>query len=167
MLDVDFTEENEQFAETLVSEMVSNLTRSGRRVTGKTIDSIKQSVSRTGFIIYAAHHILTLDTGRRPTKSTTKGTPSLRDILLQWIKDRGIVPKVPDGKAIKDYHYRGLAYVMARKIHNEGNLIWRTQRPTGDILNVLSEKRIDAYIGTFSRKFMDSIRSELIAELNK
>ena len=158
---LDFTEESEQFATTLREEVIRNLLRSGRKVTGKTLESITQDITLTGFIIYAAEYIMVLDTGRSPTRSDKAGTPTLREILLQWIKDRGIIPN----EGTKDENYKGLAYVMARKIHNEGSLIYRTG-PTGDILNVLTENRIDAFIGTFSTKFMAYVRSEILEQFN-
>lgn len=166
--ELDFSEELIQLSGTIQGEIISRMIKEGQRVTGKTIDSITVDNRPTGFTIWSAPYIMALDTGRGPSKGGPAGDPPLKELILEWIKNKGIVPKATrkDG-VVMDYNYRGLAFAITRRIHEQGNLIFRLQKPTGIITGVITEERIDAFIGTFSRKFMDFVRSEILESIKR
>lgn len=162
----DFSEELKQFSSTLIGEITANMLRNGQNVTGKTLKSIEDTHTKTGFTILANKYIMSLDTGRGPSKGPA-GQPTLKEAILAWIYAKGIKPMGNKDGTVKDYHYRGLAYIIAQRIHIEGNWIYRNSKPTGIITKVLTEPRIEAFIGVFSNKFLSYVKSEILAELNK
>lgn len=168
MLGPDYTEELIQFSSTIQGEIISRMIASNQRVTGKTISSIEDEIRPTGVTIYAAPYIMVLDTGRGPTRQGNDGGPKLIDIIEQWIRDRGLIPTPTrkDGQ-IMDYNYRGMAFAISRRIHEFGSKLFNPGPPTGNILGVITDDRIDAFIGTFSKKFMDFVNSEIISSLEK
>lgn len=162
MLNLDFKEELTQLSSSLVGEIISRMISNGQRVTGKTIDSIEPEVRPTGFTIWSADYIMTLDTGRGPTQNGNGGGQTLQRIILQWIFAKGIEPEGNKNGEVKYYHYIGLAYVIARRIHQEGNLIHRLNKPTGVVTSVITDTRIDAFIGTFGPKFLSYVQTEIL-----
>jgi hypothetical protein len=110
---------------------------------------------------------MALDTGRGPSQKGNSGGQTLQSIILRWIFAKGIKPKGNTKGEIKYYHYIGLAYVIARRIHQEGNMIYRLQKPTGIITSVITDKRIDAFIGTFGSKFLSFVQSEILQGFDK
>lgn len=77
--------------------------------------------------------------GRPPTGAgATKGTPTFREAILRWVESEGIgEPK--DRKSI--------AYLISRKIHRSGDMLFRGEKtlkpPTGVLTNVLNDGRIE------------------------
>jgi hypothetical protein len=110
---------------------------------GNLAASLRVAVSETatGFqlLLYGASYALALEYGRKPGKF-----PPLVSIQ-QWIETRGIVPapdangktiqyKAPEGK-----DYSSLAFLIARKIANNGSTIYRLGQPTGLFGEVIGE----------------------------
>lgn len=117
----------EAIAERLVFEIkariktarISNFGKSTVDASGELYRSIRSELTDTGFVIYAKEYAYYLEYGRGPTRNSGDGT--LRDRILQWIKDKGITPREgTDEKA-----YKSLAYVITRKIHREGTTIYK------------------------------------------
>jgi hypothetical protein len=92
---------------------IDEYNRSGRRASGRmeretdivVLDERHQQ-------IVTSKYIGALVGGRKPTSTTTKGSPTLREVILEWIDDKGITPK--DGTK------ESLSYAIAQKIHKDG-----------------------------------------------
>lgn len=101
---------------------------------------VEVSESATGYrlLLYAASYALSLEYGRKPG-----AFPPLKAIQA-WIETRGIVPspdangRAPSVKA-NDKGYSSLAYLIARKIANNGTEIYRLGQPTGLFGEVIGE----------------------------
>lgn len=82
------------------------------------------------------NYIWTLEHGRGPTsEGAKKGNPTLRESILLWIKQRGIVPI--------DISQKSLAYLIARRIHKEGSLLYRQGGNSGIISEIQTRAWID------------------------
>jgi hypothetical protein len=103
---------------------------------GKLVDSIRYEIENGDTLkVYAAQYIGALQFGRKPTSTTTASDPTLRESIRTWIDVKGIEP---NDKISKD----SLAYLIARKIHNEGTIIYqKTQGGNSGLLDdVLNEQ---------------------------
>jgi len=61
----------------------------------------------------------TLDKGRGATKGG--GTGELKESIFEWLKQPNVLARLKGAdKQLSDYERRGLAYVIARKIHRDG-----------------------------------------------
>jgi hypothetical protein len=162
------------FGERIVEEVKraisnKNLTGYGPSIaSGKLLDSIRFEVSDNELRVLSKSYISFLQYGRGPSKSGVTGSgKTLKEVIRQWIDDKGITP---DGKTSKD----SLAYLIARKIHNEGNSIYRkfggqssgllddvfTDQLVIDIENSL----ILAYVGFIRSDIMRNVPNEMKAK---
>ena len=105
----------------IITDAKNNLKSGGAIATGKLLNSLKgEEKIFPGMIqmeINGEHYWYWRDKGRGPTKAGSSGRP-LRELLIPWIKAKGIVPRdLVTGELIS---IKGLAYIIAKKIHREG-----------------------------------------------
>ena len=104
--------------------------------------------------LIAPGSILTLIYGRKPGKF-----PNLTAIE-QWIADKGIVPR-PDknGKSIST---KSLAFLIGRKIANDGNTVFTQGPPSKLFADILSGPNVSAAIKTrIIPLLVEQVRSEI------
>jgi len=163
-----------EFGQKLVDEIKfalanKNLTGYGPSIaTGNLSKSIRYEVHDNELQVLASNYIEFLQYGRRPTSGSGSGNGRpLREIIREWIDVKGIVP---DGKTSKD----SLAYLIARKIHNEGTTIYRKNNggPSGlldeiindDIIKELEKVLIFAYTQVIKSEIMRVVPKEMQKE---
>lgn len=95
----------------LRQRIIDNHIRAKQRASGRTIESLKVVVDDNHGILYGRQAFDVLETGRRPGK-VPKG---FYQIIQQWVKDKNIQVEKP----------KSFAYLVARKIANEGTELFR------------------------------------------
>lgn len=126
------------------------------RASGKTERELSFEADEELFILFGPGHIFMLEFGRGPSKGAGQGE-SLKDRIRHWIDDKGIKP---DGIS-KD----SLAFLIARKIHREGTLLYQTKQQSGILSNVINEQRINQLAQELLEPFSANVVSTLIADL--
>ncbi len=84
---------------------------------------------------------------------------SLQDIIREWIDAKAITPQ--------GITKNSLAFLIARKIHNEGTLLFQRGGKSGVISLSITQDRIDAFIDTFAKKYTSQVKSEALTEFYK
>jgi hypothetical protein len=110
---------NKEEAKKVISEelnalrqrIIDNHIRAKQRASGRTIESLKVVVDDNHGILYGRQAFDVLETGRRPGK-VPKG---FYQIIQQWVEDKKIQVEKP----------KSFAYLVARKIANEGTELFR------------------------------------------
>lgn len=97
--------------EKLKRRIVENHIRAGQRASGRTIASMRVEVDDEAGILFGRQAFATLEFGRKPGK-VPKG---FYQIIQQWVIDKGIQVEKP----------KSFAYLVARKIANEGTELYR------------------------------------------
>lgn len=97
--------------EVLKERIVANHRAACQVASGRTIESMKVERTEDGGILWGRNAFGTLETGRKPGK-VPKG---FSDIILQWMEDKGI----------KANHPKSFAFLVARKISEEGTKLFR------------------------------------------
>ena len=132
------------------SKIIVNYDRDNMRASGNFARSletdVKESQGRVIGVMVGAHHSLFVDQGRRAGKR-----PPI-SAILQWIEDKRIVPK--------DISKPSLAFLIARKIGNEG---WKPKNrfPNGVISSVINEVEINKLLVSLSKVGAANIKSEI------
>ena len=97
--------------ETLRKRIIENHEQAGQVASGRTRDSLRVELSEDGGALWGRKAFAVLETGRKPGR-VPKG---FRDIILQWVIDKGVTVKNP----------KSFAFLVARKIAREGSLLYR------------------------------------------
>jgi len=125
--------------------------------TGETKNSLAYRIDAEGLTIYSSKKFFTVvETGRGPTKpGAAAGSPTVRENIEGWIKAKGITP---NGISIKS-----LAYLISRKIHEEGSLLYRQGGKSGVISNVINDKAIkEKLTDVLTDTFRDYVINEFV-----
>lgn len=97
--------------EALKQKVIENQKNSGLVASGRTIASMKVEVTEDGGVLWGRSPFGTLETGRKPGKVPA----GFWKIIRQWMDDKGIQVQKPDS----------FAFLVARKIANEGTQLFR------------------------------------------
>ena len=101
--------------------------------TGEAAASLRWKIEEGNLVIYSTmpgfNYIMTLETGRGPTKNGNSGGPTLKDRILVWMQQRGIVPR--------DITQESLAFLIARRQHREGSKVYREYTAKGKTTGIL------------------------------
>lgn len=111
----------------LRQRIIANHEAAGQVASGRTRDSLKVEMTGEGGILWGRQAFGVLETGRKPGK-VPKG---FYGIILQWVKDKGIQVEKP----------KSFAYLVARKIANEGTRLYRSGQKE-DIYSTEVEKTV-------------------------
>lgn len=130
--------------------------------TSVALKSLRYKLEGDHLVIYSTmvgyNYIMTLEHGRGPTKKdATAGNPTLREEILNWIKQRGIQPT--------EITQESLAYLIARKIHREGTQVYQDYTLNGKGTGILSD-----IIGSpdyYRKNILQPMRDQLEATLRK
>lgn len=157
MASVDITarEVFEQFSGSAIAEIQGRMGSSGANASGNTSRSLRREVAEDELTIFGSEVFKYVEGGRGPSRKRGGSQESLRDRIKQWIKDKGIQP---DDGMTED----SLAFLIARKIHNEGTLIYRTNNPRDIFSSVLDEKKINSLVLVISDSVNNQITSDIV-----
>ena len=149
----------EDFDKKLISDLKKSLDAAGTTASGKTKESIYSVQVPGSYKLWGRPFIFGLEYGRK--KTTGGGNGSLKGIILKWINDKGIIPRDNISK-------NTLAFLIARKIHREGDLLHRTGRnfrgmnkPTGIINSIINDGRINELSKRLILDFVKSAKQEI------
>lgn len=118
-------------------------------VTGTMSQSLGYRIDEDGLTIFSTEKYFTvLETGRKPGKR-----PPI-SVIEQWIKDKPIA---------SDINPRSLAFLIARKIGEEGSLLYRQGGNSGVISDFINETKIqEDLINLLTDSFRDYVVNEFI-----
>jgi hypothetical protein len=118
-------------------------------VTGESAASLGYRIDAEGLTIFSSMKYFTvLETGRKPGKR-----PPI-SVIEQWIKDKPIA---------SDISTRSLAFLIARKIGEEGSLLYRQGGKSGVISDNINDKAVkEGLVDILSDTFRDYIINEFV-----
>ena len=143
-------EEVQKWLDDSKAKIIANYNRDNMRASGSFEKSLRNEIKETPGRVIAtmvgAHHSLFVDQGRNAGKR-----PPI-SAILKWIDDKRIVPK--------DISKPSLAFLIARKIGNEG---WKPKNsyPNGVISSVINQNEIDKLLISLSKVEKTNIRTEI------
>jgi hypothetical protein len=153
-LDIDLIN---SFGKKLLEDTKQSLDSNGSTASGKTKDSLWYEVTPNRFKFWGRPFINTLEVGRRPTSAGGDG--SLKRAIRQWIDDKGIIAN----GISKD----SLAFLIARKIHREGDLLFNganfqgKTKPTQIIYGVINDGRLNQLKSSLLFDVVTQVKKEI------
>lgn len=97
-----------------------NLDTTGTNASGRTSQSLTVEVDGNTGVLYGRQAFGTVETGRKPGRVPY----NFRDIIYQWMQDKDVHAKA-EGRRSQESADRSMAYIIARKIANEGSKLYR------------------------------------------
>jgi hypothetical protein len=136
------------FAEETIAGIKSRIPN----VTGQSAESLGYRIVGTELTIFSTMKYFTvLETGRKPGKR-----PPI-SVIEQWIKDK---PIIPDGISTKS-----LAFLIAKKIGEEGSLLHREGGKSGVISQSINDQVIkEKLTDVLTDKFRDYVINEFVTQ---
>ena len=140
MLSTDIIVKN--FAEQIIAGIKGNIrnksvTQYGAmNASGSMADSLGYKWDGKKLVIFSSEKYFTvLETGRKPSKGGGSSSgESLKDKIEQWIEQKPVI--------LRDITKKSLAYLIARKIHKEGSLLYRKGGNSGVISDYINQKYV-------------------------
>jgi hypothetical protein len=126
---------------------------------GKTERALSTNSGDDFLELLGPAHAQALISGRKPTSSGAQANePRLHEILAQWAKDKGLVPK-------RNQTYEQLGRALAYRIHREGTGLYRAGGDSGIFQSVLTRQFLDKLLAQVAAGEMVAISSALTQAL--
>lgn len=162
--------------DSFIKKVVENHLRAGQKASGRTMQSIKKSITDEGGVVFARAYFGVLETGRKPGPIPK----DFRSVIRQWMRDKGIsadpIPYIrkPSRKWQPKYspQERGdlsLAGAIAYRIRKEGTRLYRSGGRADIYSNEIPktvENILDRIMAVFE-KDVESININSINENNR
>lgn len=140
--------------EKIRQELIQKHLQLGMKASGSWISSVEVNVNRLNGNILANAYTEQLVNGRPPTTTSSPSSPTLREVIEQWIIDKGISPIESEMKIST------LAFLIARKIHREGTKYFK-QGGTDLVESVITPARIQQIIDSVTEFYVSDVVSEI------
>lgn len=151
----------QNFNKEAIEEMRTQLDRNKITASGTTKRELTSEATNYRSTIEGVDYMRWQEDGRGATRNTGDG--SLKEKILEWIDDKPI-PLFRDRKG-RFMEKKTMAFLIARKIHQEGTLLHRLGEHVDVFSNVLTEERVNDLIDQLGINFEAEVRSDLIKKL--
>lgn len=132
-----------------MKQMRDNLGKRKAMASGKLAQSIQPDITTIGqggnVKILMLEYWEWLDQGRPPTRSKSKGNPTLQKSLEEWIRMKGIQVRGSKEESLES-RIKSLAFVIARKIHAKG---YKAKPFVSPVINDKMLQQLSDSIGTY------------------
>lgn len=149
----------QSFAARTIEDIRESMDVSGVTASGAFNRSLQAAITENSAVITGAMYAGAIERGRRPTTSGDNG--ELIRAIRSWIDSKGITPT---GNISKD----SLAYLITRKIHEEGTMLYYTTdhygrtKPSRVIAGVIEDGRIDKLAKSVALDVITQVKSEIL-----
>lgn len=158
--------------DSFIKKVVENHLRAGQKASGRTMQSIKKSITDEGGVVFARAYFGVLETGRKPGPIPK----DFRSVIRQWMRDKGIsadpIPYIrkPSRKWQPKYspQERGdlsLAGAIAYRIRKEGTRLYRSGG-RADIYSNEIPKTVENILDRIMAVFAKDVESININSIN-
>lgn len=158
--------------DSFIKKVVENHVRAGQKASGRTMQSIRKSITGEGGVVFARAYFGVLETGRKPGPIPK----DFRSVIRQWMRDKGIsadpIPYIrkPSRKWQPKYspQERGdlsLAGAIAYRIRKEGTRLYRSGG-RADIYSNEIPKTVENILDRIMAVFAKDVESININSIN-
>ena len=162
-----------KIGEEIIAGFQDEIRSAGKVSTGKLLNSFNADVDDGNLIITSdVDYAGAVDEGRGPTRNSG---PNLQSALEQWIKGKGLTIRTfgtkRGGRFIKrtDNAVKGVAFIMARKIHNGGygekfGVAEFSSKTMNRMMDTITQQLGEEYFNYISEEIRENIINRLREE---
>lgn len=144
------------FGDRSIGRVLSLYRSSGAKASGKTGESLRHTETEEEFNLYGSGVLKVIERGRKQGKVPK----DFVKIILEWMRIRGIVPSGnTTGKTISK---ETLAFLIARKIRQEGTLLYRKKDFRDVYSSVINPDSIQDLFQTIGEQKLIDISSDIV-----
>lgn len=131
----------DKYGNETVSIIQTNLSSTGTNASGQTSQSLKSESTPVKVTVSGKAFIFVVETGRGPTKGSSRGGPTLQRQILKWIQTGkpGITEKIESA-----------SWGISKFIHEHGTELFRKGGRKDIITPALDDKRLDKLTDTIA-----------------
>ena len=144
------------FGDESVDLLIDYHLQAGQRTTGKTIEQCESKVEDLNLEVLGADHVDTLEYGR------DKGIMPPVQAIFDWAEAKGLMAQFD-----KEYKKRGFAYVVARKIGQEGSYMFRFGQTFSGFQNPVSKAFSEARLEQLKERLGEKVEMFINSEVLK
>lgn len=136
----------------LITDLIDKYDSMGLRASGKYAKALrKEVIEKDGdkrLIVWGADYGHYMEYGRGATKTMTAGTPTLLELIKQWIIDKGLT---------------GMnAYAVTNKIHKEGIEVPNDNNVGKVISSVITPQRVSDIVNKVASESINNAFSDIL-----
>lgn len=144
-----------QYGNDSITKIRARIADSNAGASGASSRSLKQFSTDSEFTLFGAEHFKWMEVGRRAGKTPR----NFRDIIIQWMKDKGITPRVNTEQG-----YRSAAFFIARKIRQQGTFLYRTRSFRDIFSSVINQESVNKLIQEIASDKATTISSDIVKQ---
>lgn len=146
----------EQFAEALKADVI--------KVSKRFAPSIESVVTDDSIAILGSPFISVLIDGRKPTSpNAPKGNPTLQEIILSWIQEKGLQAYADKNGKIPSQ--LSLSWAISQSIHRNGDRLYQAGGGNNIFETIITKSRLDSFVKSISSSYAESFTSDLKLDL--
>jgi hypothetical protein len=148
----------EKIGKSFVSDLKKNQKERGLFASGFSANSLRIEQNEFSLKVFGAGYFEFQEYGRGPTKNFASNSPTLKERIRVWIDQKPLNPI--------DISKDSLAFIISRKIHKEGTLLFKNRAEKIGLEEIVKTHRERFRKQLIKRKRVD-FSSEIIRSLKK
>lgn len=142
-----------QYGNNSIAGIRARIADSRAGASGASARSLKQFSTESEFTLFGAQHFKWMETGRKGGRVPK----NFIEIIIQWMRDKGITPRVNTEQG-----YKTAAFLIARKIKQEGTFLYRTKSFRDIFSSVINEQSLNILFANIATDKAKTISSDII-----
>lgn len=148
-----------EFLALLISRISNNIRRRSAGSTGATARRLRAEATSEVGTLFGPDYIEALEFGRGPTRRGNQGGPTLRQRIEAWIEVARIRPR-------DDITIQQLAFLITRKIHEQGTRLFITRSQSGILTEAITQQVINEFAANLADRNLTAITTQLSRAFN-
>lgn len=148
-----------RFINFLISRITTNIRRKSAGSTGRTASLLRAEATSQVGTLFGPDYIEALESGRGPTRQGNTGGPTLRKRIEKWIEVARIRPS-------DDITPQQLAFLITRKIHEQGTRLFIDRRMSGILTETITPQVINDFAANLGERNLTNITTQLSKAFN-
>ena len=144
-------------------EVMPQIKVASKRFAPTVTSEISQNANGVSYEISGSPYLITLIDGRPPTSpNAKKGNPTLQQILLDWIKQKGIIPRPLENGQFPTLE--SLSWAMSKSMHKKGDLLYQRGGTNNPFDAIITTSRLDNLLNLFSNDLLIDVNNAVIKD---
>lgn len=144
------------YGDDAISRIKQAIVSSGAHASGASSRSLAHAESDAEFNLYGAEHFKWMEQGRKGGKVPK----DFIKIIMVWMQDKGLAPRGIDPEKLPEI--RSAAFLIARKIKNEGTSLYRNKSFRDIYSSIINEDSLQQLFEDIGQQKSVEVLSDIV-----